>query len=67
MIFVVGGAYLVDKLNTGQSTINFVIGCIFALTAIILVLKIFMKKPLDETIAEKASQLEAAEHEHHVR
>ncbi|MCU0387971.1 MAG: LysE family translocator [Chitinophagaceae bacterium] len=61
-VFVFGGAILVNRLNAGQSTINFAIGCIFTITALILMVKVFTKKPLDKVIAEKAAELEEAEH-----
>lgn len=63
MVFVIGGALLVNRLNASQQLMNLIIGSIFALTAIILVVKIFIKKPLDQTIAEKGVALEKAEHE----
>lgn len=62
MIFVFGGSLLVNKLNAGQGTINFVLGCVFAITAIILIVKILTKKPLEQSIAEKGAELERAEH-----
>jgi threonine/homoserine/homoserine lactone efflux protein len=62
MIFVLGGAVLVKKLDAGQSTVNLVIGCIFAITAIILIVKMLVKKPLDQMITEKGKALEDAEH-----
>jgi threonine/homoserine/homoserine lactone efflux protein len=64
MVFVVGGAFLVNRLNASQQLMNLIIGSIFALTAVILMIKIFIRKPLDQTIAEKAAALEHAEHEH---
>ncbi len=62
MVFVFGGALLVKKLNAGQGAINLVLGCVFAITAIILMVKIFTKKPLEQTIAERGAELEKAEH-----
>lgn len=61
MVFVVGGAFLVEYLHTSQQVINIVIGCIFILTAMILIAKILLKKPLEQSIAEKAAALETAE------
>jgi threonine/homoserine/homoserine lactone efflux protein len=63
MVFIFGGAFLVKKLNAGQSTINLVLGGVFAVTAIILMVKILTKKPLEQSIAEKGAELEKAEHE----
>lgn len=62
LIFVFGGPILVKKLNAGQQAVNFTIGCVFAVTAIVLVIKMLFKKPLDQTITEKATELETAEH-----
>jgi len=62
LVFVFGGSLLVKKLNAGQGTINFVLGCVFAVTAIILIVKILTKKPLEQSIAEKGAELEKAEH-----
>jgi len=39
-----------------------VLGCVFAVTAIILIVKILTKKPLEQSIAEKGAELEKAEH-----
>ena len=64
LLFVLGGSLLVDRLNAHQDILNLVIGSIFTLTAVIFIIKILVKKPLDQTIAEKAAQLEAAEQEH---
>jgi threonine/homoserine/homoserine lactone efflux protein len=62
LIFVFGGAVLVKKLNAGQSVINLVIGIVFLVTALILIIKMLVKKPLNKVIAEKAAALEKAEH-----
>jgi len=39
-IFIFGGKLAVQKLNAGQEEINFVIGCVFSLTAILQIWKI---------------------------
>jgi threonine/homoserine/homoserine lactone efflux protein len=62
LIFVIGGPVLVQKLNAGQQAVNFTIGCVFAITAIVLVVKMLFKKPLDQTITEKGAELDTAEH-----
>jgi threonine/homoserine/homoserine lactone efflux protein len=62
MIFVFGGPLLVKKLNASKNVINFVLGCLFAITATILIIKMFTKKPLEQRIAEKGAELEKAEH-----
>ena len=43
-IFIFGGKYLVEKLNASGSLLNWIIGGIFAATAIILVIKILLHK-----------------------
>lgn len=43
-VFIFGGKIIVEKLNTNQSLLNWIIGGIFALTAIILTIKILMNK-----------------------
>ncbi|RYG46901.1 MAG: lysine transporter LysE [Chitinophagaceae bacterium] len=48
-IFVFGGRLIVEKLNTNQDVMNWIIGSIFALTAIILFTKMLKrKKPLPQ-------------------
>ena len=43
-VFIFGGKYIVQKLNANQSILNLVIGGIFALTAIIMLIRILMHK-----------------------
>lgn len=43
-IFIFGGKLIVEKLNTNQNTLHWIIGCIFTLTAIIQVYKMWRKK-----------------------
>ena len=43
-VFIFGGKYIVQKLNTNQNILNWVIGGIFALTALIQIWRIFRKK-----------------------
>jgi threonine/homoserine/homoserine lactone efflux protein len=43
--FIFGGRLLVDSLNANQATVQWIIGGIFAITALILLLKIIRKKP----------------------
>ncbi|MEP6628225.1 MAG: lysine transporter LysE, partial [Ginsengibacter sp.] len=43
-VFIFGGKYLVQKLNTNQNLLNWIIGGIFALTAVILLVKILLHK-----------------------
>lgn len=46
-VFIFGGKLMADKLNTNQSTLNWVIGGIFSLTAVIQVYKMFTKKDVE--------------------
>ncbi len=43
-VFIFGGKYIVEKLNANQSILNWVIGGIFALTAVIQFIRILMHK-----------------------
>ena len=43
-IFIFGGKIVVQQLNASQEEINFVIGCVFSLTAILQIWKILKKK-----------------------
>lgn len=43
-VFIFGGKYIVDKLNANQNVLNWVIGGIFALTAVIQLIRILMHK-----------------------
>lgn len=44
-VFIFGGRLMVDKLNTNQDVLNWIIGGVFALTAIILAIKMIKRKP----------------------
>ena len=46
LIFIFGGRFIVDVLNTNQKILHLVIGCIFLLTAIILMIKVLRKKDI---------------------
>ncbi|MEO9003991.1 MAG: LysE family transporter [Ginsengibacter sp.] len=52
-VFIFGGKWIVQKLNGNQSLMNWIIGGIFAVTAIIFLIKILMNKDgmkkLDDT------------------
>jgi threonine/homoserine/homoserine lactone efflux protein len=52
-VFIFGGKYIVEKLNANQNILNYVIGGIFALTAVIQLIKIVFHKDA----AEKLEQL----------
>ncbi|MBC7774510.1 MAG: LysE family transporter [Phycisphaerae bacterium] len=43
-IFIFGGKMVVEKLNASQETINFIIGCVFSLTAILQIWRILKKR-----------------------
>jgi threonine/homoserine/homoserine lactone efflux protein len=43
-VFIFGGKLIVQKLNTNQNILNWAIGGIFALTALILLIKILLHK-----------------------
>jgi len=49
-VFIFGGKYLVQKLNANQSLLNWVIGGIFAATAVIMLIKILMHKGASEKL-----------------
>ncbi len=49
-VFIFGGKYLVDKLNANQNILNYVIGGIFAITAIIQLIKIITHKDAAEKL-----------------
>jgi threonine/homoserine/homoserine lactone efflux protein len=60
-VFVYGGRFLVDILNTKQVFINYIIGTIFLITAGIQLYKIAKHKGLAENTEEKGAELEMAE------
>lgn len=43
-VFIFGGKYIVEKLNTNQNILNWVIGGIFAITAVIQFIRILVHK-----------------------
>jgi len=44
LVFIMGGRLVADKLNASQSAVNWVIGGIFTVTAVIFLIKIIIKK-----------------------
>lgn len=48
LVFIVGGRLIVEKLNTNQDVLNYIIGSVFAITAIILLVKL-LKNPINST------------------
>ena len=55
-VFIFGGKYLVDKLNTNQNILNYVLGGIFALTAIIQFIKIITHKDAAEKLEKLGAE-----------
>jgi len=51
-VFIFGGKVLVQKMNTNQNIINWAIGGIFALTAVILLIKILLNRGAARKIDE---------------
>jgi threonine/homoserine/homoserine lactone efflux protein len=49
MVFVFGGRVIVDTLNANQKMLNWIIGGIFLVTAVILMIKVLRKKDLEPT------------------
>lgn len=49
LVFIFGGRFIVDRLNANQQMLHWVIGGIFAATAIIMIVKI-MKKPSTDPV-----------------
>ena len=49
-VFIFGGRFIVDKINASQQILNWVIGGIFAITAIIMLWKMWMKKNASEKL-----------------
>ncbi|MEO8583769.1 MAG: LysE family transporter [Flavitalea sp.] len=47
LVFIFGGRFIVDNLNTNQGTLHLVIGIIFSITAIIMCWRIFRKRSTD--------------------
>ena len=43
-VFIFGGKFVVEKLNTNEHTLHLIIGCIFTITAIIQALKMVRRK-----------------------
>lgn len=51
-VFIFGGKYIVQKLNANQNIINWVIGGIFAITAVIFLIKILVHKDAADKLEE---------------
>ncbi|MEP6617409.1 MAG: LysE family transporter [Ginsengibacter sp.] len=59
-VFIFGGKFIVEKLNANQNILNWVIGGIFALTAVIQLVRIIFHKDA----AEKLDKLQAPPDSH---
>jgi len=53
-VFIFGGKWIVEKLNGNQNLMNWIIGGIFAATALIFLIKILMHKDAVEKIDDMA-------------
>lgn len=51
-IFIFGGKYIVEKFNANQNTLNWIVGGIFAVTALIQLIKILLHKDLAEKLSD---------------
>ena len=54
-VFIFGGKWLVEKMNANQNLLNYIIGGIFALTAIIQLVKILLHKDAAEKLEHLAA------------
>ena len=52
-IFIFGGKMAVEKLDASQELLNFIIGCVFSVTAVLQVWKIVKKKDAVEVLHEQ--------------
>ncbi|HUZ58249.1 MAG TPA: LysE family transporter [Hanamia sp.] len=51
-VFIFGGKWIVQKLNANQNLMNWIIGGIFAITAIIFLIKILLNKDAAEKLED---------------
>jgi len=49
-LFIYGGRLVIDKLNANQHILNWVIGSVFAITALIMIWRMLMKKDAFEKV-----------------
>lgn len=54
-VFIFGGKWIVQKLNGNQSLMNWIIGGIFAITALIFLIKILMNKDAAKKLEDTAT------------
>jgi threonine/homoserine/homoserine lactone efflux protein len=62
MVFIFGGKLIADKINSNQSILSWVIGGIFAITALIQVWKMAKKKDVQHHIDHPEEMTEKFEH-----
>lgn len=55
-VFIFGGKWIVEKLNTNQSVLNWVIGGIFAVTAVIQLIRILWHKGATDKMHNNAAE-----------
>jgi threonine/homoserine/homoserine lactone efflux protein len=46
LVFIFGGRFIVEVLNANQKILHLVIGCIFLVTAVVLIVKVVRKKDI---------------------
>lgn len=51
-VFIFGGKWIVNELNGSQSLMNWIIGGIFAVTAVIFLIKILIKKDAEKKLED---------------
>ncbi len=56
-IFIFGGKMAVEKLDASQEALNFIIGCIFSITAVLQVWKILKKKDAVEVLHDQTEEI----------
>jgi len=55
LVFIFGGRLLVDKLNSNQNIVQYILGSIFAVTALIMLWKMIRKKDAISEMNEEGS------------
>lgn len=57
LVFIFGGRFVVESLNTNQKVMSWIIGGIFLVTAIILMIKVIRKRDLKSEPVEETREL----------
>ena len=60
-IFIFGGLLLVEKLNNNQHLLNYIIGSIFGITALIQMWRMIKSKPVEHAIDDPAKNKKGLE------